>query len=357
MPLFDVAGLSVAVVSDRARHVGGRESRLVRRDPGQWIAAVRNVSYSVDPGRVLAIVGESGSGKSLMLLGSLNMLGPGARVVGGTTTFRGRVVQHVGDAAWFEGERRVFPELDHVDWREAVGMGIGVMTQDPISAWDPIQLIGDQSGEVLDEHTELSDEEVRGRVLDLLGEVRLPRARKFLSFAEELSRGEAQRAMLAAALLSSPRLLLVDVPLSGLDVSTARALLSLIDDMRRIRGVAMVMVTHDLAVVAGIADRVAVVYGGTIVEEGPVADVYYSPRHPYTAGLLGSAPGLGARLAPIPGDAPDLAELPPGCPFAPRCGFAVDACRAAVPAPRPLGATTVRCIRANEIELRGVPRT
>ncbi len=357
MALFSVDGLAVAVVGDRARHVGGRESRLVRRDPGRWVPAVRHASYSVEEGEALAMVGESGSGKSLMLLGSLNMLGPGARVVGGTTTFAGQVIQHVGDAAWFEGERRVFPELDQVDWREAVGMGIGVMTQDPIAAWNPIQLIGDQSGEVLDEHAELTDEEIRDRVLDLLGEVRLPKARKFVSFAEELSRGEAQRAMLAAALLSRPRLLLVDEPLSGLDVSTARALLALIDDMRRARGVALVMVTHDLAVVAGFADRVAVVYGGTIVEQGPVRDIFYAPKHPYTAGLLASAPGLGARLTPIPGDVPDLAELPPGCSFAPRCAFAVDECRAKVPAPRRLGATTVRCIRAGELELAGVART
>ncbi len=354
MPLYEVDNLWVAVLGDRERGRTTRDERHASRDPTQWIEAVRDASYSVGAGEVLALVGESGSGKSLMLLGALNMLAPGARVVGGTTTYDGRQIQRAGDEAWFRGEQRFFPELDELDWREAVGIGIGVLTQDPIGAWDPIKLIGDQSGEVLDEHFELSDEAIRGRVLDLLGEVRLPKERKFLSFAEELSRGEAQRAMLAAALLSRPRLLLADEPLSGLDVSTAHALLRLIEDMCRARGLAMIMVTHDLAVVAGIADRVAVVYGGAIVEEGPVRAIYYEPRHPYTAGLLGSAPGLGRRLAPITGDVPDLADLPPGCPFAPRCAYAIEECRAALPPPQVVGGSTVRCIRAGELSLAGV---
>ncbi len=354
--LFTVDGLSVAVAArTRPADPGDDGAGIPRWErPPDWLDAVRNVSYSVAPGEALAIVGESASGKSLMLLGSLNLLGPGARVTAGTTTFDGTVLQDA--AALPTGPGKVFPELDRLEWRQAVGIGIGVITQDPIAAWDPIDILGSQSGEVLEEHFALSDEEVRSRVLAALGEVRLPRARRFLSFAHELSRGEAQRAMLAAALLSRPRLLLVDEPLSGLDVSTAHALLSLLDDMRRHRGLSMVMVTHDLAVVAGTADRVAVVYAGVVVEDGPVADIYYSPKHPYTAGMLRSAPGLGTRLEPIPGEAPDLTDVPPGCPFRPRCTHAVDECGDRLPPVATVGRTRVRCIRADELALRGVAR-
>ena len=204
-----------------------------------------------------------------------------------------------------------------------MGLGIGVLFQDAIGSWDPIEMIGPQSGEVLEAHEALGAEEVRRRVLEALGQVRLPRRLKYVSFAHEMSRGQAQRAMLAAALLSLPRMLIADEPLSGLDVTVARAVLALIDDMRRERGMGLLLVTHDLGVVAAVADRVAVVYGGLVVEEAPAAALYRSPRHPYTDGLLGSVPGFArGRLRPIPGDPPELWELPPGCPFAPRCPYA-----------------------------------
>ncbi len=319
-----------------------------------WVDVVRDVSYSVERGEVLALVGESASGKSLMLLGSLNLVGKGARVVAGTTTFEGVVLQDATTTQWVEDEERMFHELDDEEWRRIVGVGIGLMTQNPVAALDPLDIVGAQSGEVLEEHFDLTEKEVRARVLDALGEVQLPKARKFLSLPDQLSRGEAQRAMLAGALLSRPRLLLADEPLSGLDASTSRALLSLIDDMRRKRGLAMVMVTHDLAVVAGIADRVAVVYGGTIVEQGPVREIFYNPKHPYTAGLLAATPGLRSRMEPIPGDPPDLAYLPKGCPFWPRCPHALPRCPDALPAPDQIGDSLVRCIRARELDLPGV---
>ena len=156
------------------------------------------------------------------------------------------------------------------------------------------------------------------------GRVRLPRRLKYMSFVHEMSRGQAQRAMLAAALLSMPRMLIADEPLSGLDVTVARAVLDLIDDLRRERGMGLLLVTHDLGVVAAVADRVAVVYGGLVVEEAPAAALYRSPQHPYTDGLLGSVPALTrGRLRPIPGDPPELWELPAGCPFGPRCAHAL----------------------------------
>jgi oligopeptide transport system ATP-binding protein len=170
-----------------------------------------------------------------------------------------------------------------------------------------------------------------------------------------MSRGQAQRAMLAAALLSTPRMLIADEPLSGLDVTVARAVLSLIEDMRRERGMGLLLVTHDLGVVAAVADRVAVVYGGLVVEEAPAAVLYRSPRHPYTDGLLGSVPALSrGRLRPIPGDPPELWALPPGCPFAPRCAFALEACRAERPRPRQVGESKVACLRAEELALPGI---
>ncbi len=333
-----------------------RQRRQARQYRSMWVDVVRDVSYSVDAGEVLALVGESASGKSLMLLGALNLVGGGAKVVGGTTTFDGKVLLDADGTDWVVDERRMFHELDEEEWRRTVGVGIGLMTQDPVAALDPLEVVGDQSGEVLEEHFDLTQEEIRQRVLDALGEVRLPKAGKFLSLPQQLSRGEAQRAMLAGALLSQPKLLLADEPLSGLDASTSRALLSLIDDMRRRRGLAMVMVTHDLAVVAGIADRVAVVYGGTIVEQGRVRDIFYAPKHPYTAGLLASTPGLGHRMEPIPGDVPDLAHLPKGCPFWPRCPHAEARCPDRLPPQERIGDTVVRCIRARELDLPGVAR-
>ncbi len=353
--MYRVENLTVAIFRPE-RGMSKRQRRLARQERSMWVDVVRDASYSIEPGEVLALVGESAAGKSLMLLGALNLVGGGAKVVGGTTTFDGKVLLDADGTDWVVDEQRMFHELDEAEWRRTVGTGIGLMTQDPIAAFDPLEVVGDQSGEVLEEHFDLTQEEIRQRVLDALGEVRLPRAGKFLSLPQQLSRGEAQRAMLASALLSRPKLLLADEPLTGLDASTSAALLGLLEDMRRKRGMAMVMVTHDLAVVAGIADRVAVVYGGAIVEHGPVRDIFYAPKHPYTAGLLASTPGLGHRMEPIPGDVPDLASLPKGCPFWPRCAHAEPRCPDRLPPPERIGETVVRCIRARELDLPGVPR-
>ena len=323
MPLFAVDGLEVA---------------LHFRD-GRGAKVVDGVSFAVGVGEALAMVGESGSGKSLIAMGAVDLLPAGAEVVAGRTLFLGRVLQDLEEGAW----------------RRLVGMGIGVLFQDAIGSWDPIEMIGPQSGEVLEAHESLSREEVRRRVLDALGRVRLPRRLKYLSYAHEVSRGQAQRAMLASALLSAPQMLIADEPLSGLDVTVARAVLSLIDDMRRERGMGMLLVTHDLGVVASVADRVAVVYGGMVVEEAPVGALYRAPKHPYTDGLLGSVPGLArGRLRPIPGEVPVLWELPPGCPFAPRCRHARDACRAQRPALHRVGESLVACLRAGDLELPGI---
>jgi len=320
--LFEVSGLRVEIARDLAIH-----------------EVVSGVEFAVDEGETLALVGESGSGKSLIALGSVDLLPAGARVAGGTTRFQGSTLQDLEDA----------------DWRSLVGMGIGVLFQDAIGAWDPIDLIGEQSGEALEEHRGLTGEELQRRVLESLGRVKLPKRRSFSSFVHEMSRGQAQRAMLAAALLSEPSLLIADEPLSGLDVTVGRAVLDLIEDMRREMGMAMILVTHDLGVVASVADRVAVVYGGMIVEEAPAGLLYRTPRHPYASGLLRSVPGLGPRrLEPIPGDTPDLWEIGEGCPFAPRCGYAVSECLGSKPQPRWVEGSKVACVRAEELQLPGI---
>jgi oligopeptide/dipeptide ABC transporter ATP-binding protein len=305
----------------------------------EWVRALHGASFYVRRGEVLALVGESGSGKSLMAVGSVDLLRAGARVSGGETRFEGDKLQDLSEDAW----------------RQLIGLGVGVLFQDPIGSWDPTMQLGPQSGEALEEHLGLTTAEIESRVFDALGEVRLPQRRRMMrAFSYEVSRGEAQRAMLASALLSEPRLLIADEPLSGLDTTVAAAVLSLIEDLRRKRGMAMILVTHDLGVVAGVADRVAVVYGGRIVEEGDVEDVFHRPQHPYTEGLLASLPAMGRRLEPIPGDAVDISLVPDWCAFADRCRYAVSACHDAVPELRATGTSAVRCVRARELELRGV---
>ncbi len=357
-PLYEVKGLSVAAFG-RPGEAPPKRSRWqtwMGRDPEEsdgWVELISDVSFSVNAGETLALVGESGSGKTLMLLGGVGLLPHGVKAIAGQTTFAGRVVPRKG-AKKASHATQVLGELKDAEWREIMGTGIGVLFQDAVAAWDPTQMIGEQSGEVLEAHTELTEDEVRQRVLDALGEVRLTKRRKFFSFSYQMSRGEAQRAMLAAALLSDPKLLLADEPLSGLDATVASAVASLIDDLRAKRGMAMILVTHDLARVAAMADRVGVVYAGKIVELGPVEDIFHVPKHPYTEGLLNSMPGFRERLKPIEGDAPELDDLPEGCAYSPRCPYVVDRCRTERPEPVMVDATEVRCFRANELLLDGV---
>jgi oligopeptide/dipeptide ABC transporter ATP-binding protein len=331
--LFAIEDMTISLTRVPHRPAGAAPGEPEER------VVVEGASMVVGVGEAVALVGESGSGKSLLAMGAVDLLTPGARVKSGRTVFEGHVLQ----------------DLDDPDWRLLVGMGIGVLLQDAIGSWDPLDFMGYQSGEGLMEHTELSHEEVQQRVLDALGEVGLSKKRHFTAYSHEVSRGQAQRAMLASTLLSAPRMLVADEPLSGLDVTVARAVLDLIDDMRSKRGMGMLLVTHDLGVVASVADRVAVMYAGSVVEDGPTVDVYRRPRHPYTSGLLGSVPGLvQGRLRPIPGETPDLFEVEPGCRFADRCPFVIDRCRDERPLPRVLEATMVACHRADELELQGV---
>lgn len=370
-PLFEVTNLRVAVASDRHMVAGGFGPMTEDGEvlPSGWVEVLRGVSYSVDEGEVLGMVGESAAGKSLMVMGPFALLSSGARVIGGSTRYRGHEFKPFhpfedGDSEMYQRERsqRRVAGSAIADWTDdafaaLVGSDVGFVFQNPIASWMPVLSIGEQSGESLEFHTDLSEDEIESRVLDALGEVELPRSRRLLgAFANELSRGMAQRAMLAAALTKAPHLMIADEPLNGLDAPVAASITELLKDMRTSRGMAMVFVSHDLAAIAGIADRIAVVYGGQIVETAPATDIYHRPKHPYTSGLIGSIPGTSnRRLRHIEGEAVSLVDLPPsGCAFSPRCTFATDICRNETPELQLVGSAEVRCHHATTLELSGI---
>lgn len=368
-PIFDVRNLSVAVNDMRAAQ--GRSQRGVMVEPYGpalpfgWVEAVNDVSFEVFPGEVLAVVGESGSGKTLTMMGSLGLLAGGAKVNKGTVFFDGaqirptRALDKRQQRPWrrqvMKRERFMEESMDD-DWRRVMGTEVGVLFQNALGGWNPVEIIGNQAGEVLDEHTELTLEQIENLVLDALGEVQLPKSSKFIAYPDELSRGQAQRAMLAAALVKGPRLLVADEPLTGLDAAVAAAILSLIREMQRKRQMAMIFITHDLAQVASLATRIAIMYGGRIVEVGEVGEVFRNPQHPYTEGLLGALPRPGVRrLRPIDGDVPKITDVPPAeCALIPRCPYAIDACAAGLPPVVTHETRTVACIRAPELRLEGV---
>lgn len=369
-PIFDVRNLGVAVNDLEAARRRPEESITVEPYGPTlgygWVEAITDVSFSVHPAEVLAVVGESGSGKTLTVMGSLGLLTGGAKVIRGEVYFDGARIRPTateerrGTKKRWRRRRpkreRFLEELLDDDWRHIMGTEVGVLFQNAIGGWNPVEMIGVQAGEALDEHTDLSLREIQDRVLDALGEVQLPRVSKYMSFPNQLSRGQAQRAMLAAALVKGPRLLVADEPLTGLDAGVAASIAQLIRDMQRKRGMAMVFVTHDLAQVASLANNVAIVYGGRIVETGPVDDVFHHPQHPYTEGLLGALPRPGVRrLRPITGDVPKLTEVPVNeCPLIPRCPYAVAACASEAPPLVPSSSGAVACVRAVELDLQGV---
>ena len=371
--LFEVEHLRVAVDEEDAVVPVDRPTPMTDFGedlPPGWVEVIPGMSFGVNEGEVLGLVGESASGKSLALLGAFGLLPAGTRVVGGTTSFRGYTLRPGGVPPAARATRRekrqrkrrglpgtVGAEYEDDTWKHIVGTEIGFLFQDPIASWTPDIGIGAQAGEALEAHTDLTTEEITERVNEALGEVHLPKSRKmFTAFRHELSRGQAQRAMLAAALIKAPRLLIADEPFSGLDVSTAAAVLALIRDMLHKRNMAMIIIAHDLATVAAVSDRVAVIYGGRIVEEGPVDDLFYRPKHPYTEGLLGSIPGITTeRLRPIRGEAPRITQLPRGCPFHTRCEYMEPACALDEPTLEPIAFSRAACRRKFQLELRGLP--
>jgi peptide/nickel transport system ATP-binding protein len=296
------------------------------------VRAVDGVSFDVFPGETLAVVGESGCGKSVTSLSILRLLPmPPARIAGGQVVFEGRDLL----------------ALSEPDMRRVRGNEIAMIFQEPMTSLNPVLTIGRQITEALVLHRGLSQQQARERAVAMLGRVRIPEPdRRFDEYPHMLSGGMRQRVMIAMALACGPRLLIADEPTTALDVTIQAQILELMRDLRDETGAAIILITHDLGVVAEMAHRVVVMYAGRKVEEASVEDLFAAPRHPYTCGLMGSMPHLGAsvndddgldagedtrRLVEIPGMVPSLREPDPGCLFAPRCPRASDQCRQQVP--------------------------
>jgi oligopeptide/dipeptide ABC transporter ATP-binding protein len=342
--------------------------------PRGWIYPVNDVSLQLDPGESLGLVGESGSGKSMLALAVMGLLPPGAKVRG---------------EAWYSdspgaGSSRVnlltLPERERAGTR---GRDIAMIFQEPMTALNPVTRVGAQIAEaVRTHHTGLSREEIDRRVLAALERAAVPEpASRVHQFPHQLSGGLRQRVMIAMALAggasdtrapisdsgrnpahdsarTAPRLLIADEPTTALDVTVQKQILDLLAQLRRDLGLTLLFITHDLGVVAQVADRIAVTYAGRIVEEGPALEVLEKPRHPYTAGLLRASPTLVRQiLQPIPGTVPPLTSLPPGCAFEPRCSVRVSECTRAMPEMRVAGAEhNARCILVESVTSREVAR-
>ncbi|WP_158088693.1 ABC transporter ATP-binding protein [Thermoactinospora rubra] len=309
------------------------------------IQAVRGVSYQVSRGEVLGIVGESGSGKSVTSLAVMGLL-PKNAVISGSVRLHGR-------------------ELLGMDEDELVrvrGKAISMIFQDPLSAFTPVYTIGDQLAEAVRIHQKVGKDKAFKRAIELLDLVGIPHPTvRAKAFPHEFSGGMRQRAMIAMAIANDPDLLICDEPTTALDVTIQAQILDVLKTAQRETGAGIVMITHDLGVIAGMADRVLVMYAGRPVEEGRVDDIYYRPRMPYTMGLLASIPrvdGAEGPLVPIEGAPPSPKNLPPGCPFAPRCPMRIDACEQEEPPLVTIGdGRHVACIRSREIEHKNLSST
>jgi peptide/nickel transport system ATP-binding protein len=300
-----------------------------------WIRPVNDVSFQLAPAESLGLVGESGSGKTMLALALMGLLPPGARVTGTA------VLERVGSAS-------NLGRLSEKEWRDVRGREVAMIFQEPMTSLNPVMRIGAQIEEAILAHdANLARGEVSSRMLKALEQAAVPEpAVRAEQFPHQLSGGLRQRAMIAMALAAGPKLLIADEPTTALDVTVQKQILDLLDRLRRDLQLGLLFITHDLGVVAQVADRVAVMYAGRIVEEGPAAEVLRAPRHPYTQGLLAASPSLQKKkLTPIPGTVPPLTALPPGCAFEPRCALRRKDCIAAVPELRPVSANHgARCV-------------
>ncbi len=292
------------------------------------VHAVNSVSFDVGPGELLGVVGESGSGKSVTMMSLMGLLpSPPAEIVSGEILYQGSDVRKMSEA----------------QLRDLRGGDVGFVFQDPMTSLNPVFTVGYQLVEPLQIHMGLSKKAARARAAELLDLVGIPDARKRLSdYPHQFSGGMRQRVMIAIALACDPKLLIADEPTTALDVTIQAQIIELVRDLRQQLGMAIVWITHDLGVVAGIADRVMVMYGGQIVEHAPVGELFANPQHPYTRALLETVPRVDgtrdARLRSIQGQPPSLAAHPASCPFAARCGHVFDRCLVENPERRDVGA-------------------
>jgi len=289
---------------------------------GGLLQAVRGVGFSLKEGEILGIVGESGSGKSVTAHALMRLLPTNGAVSQGSVTYRGRDIA----------------SMNKEELRSFRGRQISMIFQEPGRSFDPIYSIGRSLAETLRAHEpNLSEEEIRRRSIQLLEEVHITNpAERLANFPHQFSGGLLQRIMIAHALAGEPRILIADEPTTALDVTIRAGIIDLLQELRLRRGLAIIFITHNLALISRFADRLIVMYGGMVMEEGPVSPVIRAPKHPYTAGLLGSLVPFGAHhsdhdLTVLAGTPPNPLTPEPGCPFAPRCPIVTDECRTAVP--------------------------
>lgn len=290
------------------------------------VNAVNGISYNVDEGETLGIVGESGCGKSVSVLSVMRLIPqPPGKIVGGQVIF----------------ERRDLLKVSEDEMRQVRGNKISMVFQDPMTSLNPVLTIARQMTEGMELHLGLDHQQARKRAIELLEMVNIPQAKDRIDdYPHQFSGGMRQRVMIAMSLSCNPQLLIADEPTTALDVTIQAQILDLVRDLKQKIGMAIIWITHDLGIVAGLADRVLVMYAGYLIESASVKEIYADPRHPYTLGLLGSIPRLDAerkkKLTPIEGLPPDLIDPPPGCPFVPRCRFAIEQCLAENPTLQPV---------------------
>lgn len=305
------------------------------------IKAADDVSFAIEPGSTLALVGESGSGKSVTSLSIMRLVPPPGKIVGGEIIFNNSDLMKLGN--------------EHI--RRLRGREIAMIFQDPMTSLNPVYTVGDQIAEAIELHQRLPRKQAWAKAVEMMKRVQIPDAeRRASDYPHQLSGGMRQRVMIAMALSCKPNLLIADEPTTALDVTIQAEILELLKGLREDFDLSMLLITHDLGVVAETADRVAVMYAGRIVEEAPVREIFHNPRHPYTEGLLRSVPRLTEeglkrrRLETIEGTVPNLLHLPEGCKFAPRCAYVIEGC---VQEEIPLLAVNdehrARCIRFDKV--------
>ena len=339
-PLLDVQGLTVELPTAQG-----------------WVRPVNDVSMRIGSGECLGLVGESGSGKTMLSLALMGLLPVGARVSGeawlagfaGAGGASGKEQAEAGGGKVAASKtRKGLTTQSETEWRQVRGQEIAMIFQEPMTSLNPVMRVGEQIEEAIRAHQRHpSSKEVRDRMLTALTHAATSEPeRRAEQYPHQLSGGLRQRVVIAMALAAGPRLLIADEPTTALDVTVQKEILELLEKLRRELRLGLLFITHDLGVVAQVADRVAVMYAGRIVEEGPAEEVLGTPKHPYTQGLLAASPRLErGKLTPIPGSVPQLTALPPGCSFEPRCGFRRSECSVRVPELRAASPEhTARCV-------------
>ena len=295
------------------------------------LRALDGVSFDITAGEVLGVVGESGAGKSVTGAAVIGLIEPPGRIAGGTITLKGERIDGLPLAAM----------------QKVRGKRIGMVFQDPLTSLNPVIRIGEQIVETMQVHMDIEAADARRRAIELLAKVGIPAPEARIdAYPHELSGGMRQRVVLALVLCTEPELIIADEPTTALDVSVQAQIIALLKSLARERGTSVMLITHDMGVIAETADRVAVMYAGRIAEIGPVREVLKAPRHPYTKGLMGAIPSVAAqhtRLVQIPGAMPRLTAIPRGCAFNPRCGQVFGRCREARPPLVPVDRSEAAC--------------